>query len=135
MADPGGLRRPNGNRHTVCRGVSCESPIRLHPFATIETVVLAPPHICYPQRSTDRFDPRRRCVQDQLMQPAIRSIVDIYVRLGNRKALDDLRASRERLIAGLKTLGGGYDPSMVIAQFADEIALIDAGLAKLNKAA
>jgi hypothetical protein len=69
------------------------------------------------------------------MQPAIRSIVDIYVRLGNRKALDDLRASRERLIAGLKTLGGGYDPSMVIAQFADEIALIDAGLAKLNKAA
>jgi hypothetical protein len=69
------------------------------------------------------------------MQPAIRSIVDIYVRLGNRKALDDLRASRERLIAGLKTLGGGYDPSKVIAQFADEIALIDAGLAKLNKAA
>ena len=65
----------------------------------------------------------------------MRNIVDAYVRLGNRKALDDLRASRERLIAGLKTLGGGYDPSKLVAQFADEIALIEAALAKLNKAA
>jgi hypothetical protein len=69
------------------------------------------------------------------MEPAIRTIVDTYVRLGNRRALDDLRASRKRLIAGLMTLGGGYDPSKVIAQFADEIALIEAGLAKLNRAA
>jgi hypothetical protein len=65
----------------------------------------------------------------------MRNIVDAYVRLGNRKALDDLRASRERLIAGLKTLGGSYDPSKLIVQFADEIALIEAALAKLNKAA
>lgn len=69
------------------------------------------------------------------MQPVMRNIVDIYVRLGNRQALDNLRASRERLIAGLKALRGGYDPSKVIAQFADEIALIEAGLAKLNKVA
>jgi hypothetical protein len=68
------------------------------------------------------------------MQPAIRNIVGTYVRFGNRKALGDLRASRERLLAGLKTLGGGYDPSKVIAQFEDDIAFIEAGLAKLNNA-
>ena len=78
---------------------------------------------------------RGAVVQYRRMHPAMRNIVDAYVRLGNRKALDDLRASRERLIAGLKMLGGGYDSSKVVAQFADEIALIEAGLAKLNNAA
>jgi hypothetical protein len=68
------------------------------------------------------------------MQPAIRNIVDIYVRLGNREALNELRASRERLIVGLKTLGGPYDPSKIVVQFTDDIALIEAGLAKLDRA-
>ena len=70
------------------------------------------------------------------MQSAMRNIVDAYVRLANCKALDDriIRASRERLIAGLKALGGGYDPSKVVTQFAEEIALIEAALAKLKKA-
>jgi hypothetical protein len=62
------------------------------------------------------------------MQPAMRNIVDVYVRLGNREALNELRASRERLIVGLKKFSGSYDPSKVIAQFADDIALIEAGL-------
>jgi hypothetical protein len=81
------------------------------------------------------FDPRRRWVQDRRMQPAMRSIVDIYVRRGNRKALNDLKASRERLIVGLKTLGGPYDPSKVVAQLEGDIALIEAGLAKLDNVA
>jgi hypothetical protein len=69
------------------------------------------------------------------MEPAIRSIVHAYVRLRNRKALDDLRAHRGRLIAELRLLSGGYDMSKPIAQLQDEIAIIEAGLAKLNTAA
>ena len=70
------------------------------------------------------------------MQPAaMRNIVDTYVRYGNRKALDELRAHRERLIAGLKTLTGPYDISKPIALIEDEIAVIEAGLAKLDSAA
>jgi len=67
------------------------------------------------------------------MEP-IRSIVDAHVRLRNRKALDDLRAHRGRLIAELRLLSGGYDASKLIAQIQDEIAIIEAGLAKLNTA-
>jgi hypothetical protein len=91
--------------------------------------------LTYPQAPEPLLGLHGALVQYRRMQPAMRNIVDAYVRLGNRKALDDLRASRERLIAGLKTLGGGYDPSKLIAQFADEIALIEAALAKLNRAA
>jgi len=69
------------------------------------------------------------------MQPAIRSIVDTYVRYGNRGALDDLMAHRRRLIAGLRGRTGTYDTSKPIAQMEDEIAVIDAGLAKLSSAA
>jgi hypothetical protein len=69
------------------------------------------------------------------MEPGIRSIVDVYVRLRNRKALDDLRAHRGRLIAELGLISGGYDMSKPIAQIQNEIAIIDAGLAKLNTAA
>jgi hypothetical protein len=70
------------------------------------------------------------------MEPlAIRSIVDANVRLHNRGALDDLRAHRGRLIAELKSLAGAYDTSKPIAQIQDEIAIIEAGLAKLNTAA
>ena len=66
------------------------------------------------------------------MEPAIRKIVDTYVRFGKRRALDDPRAHRVQLIADLKKLAG-YDTSKPIAQVEDEIAVIDAGLAKLNR--
>lgn len=69
------------------------------------------------------------------MSAAMRSIVDTYVRYSNRKALEDLRAHRVGLIASLKTLTGTYDTSKPIAQIEDEIAVIDAGLAKLKTAA
>jgi hypothetical protein len=64
------------------------------------------------------------------MQPAIQSIVDVYVRYGNRRALDNLWVHREKLLAGLKPIiGGPYDLTKPIA---DEIAIIESGLAKLN---
>jgi hypothetical protein len=69
------------------------------------------------------------------MEPAIRSIVDTNVRLRNRKALDELRAHRGRLLVGLMALKGAYDVSRPIAQIEDEIAVIGAGLSRLKSAA
>jgi len=69
------------------------------------------------------------------MSAAMRSIVDMYVRYGNRAALEDLRAHRGRSAVGLRSLAGPYDTSKLIAQIEDKIALIDAGLAKLKAAA
>ena len=66
------------------------------------------------------------------MQPAIRSIVDVHVRYSNRRALDELRARWGRLLAGLRTITGPLDVSKPIAELEDEIAIIEAGLAKLN---
>jgi len=68
------------------------------------------------------------------MEP-IGSIVAAYVRLRNRKALDDLRAHRGRLTAELESLPGPYDASKMIAQLDNEIAIIDAGLSLLDTAA
>jgi hypothetical protein len=80
------------------------------------------------------FDPGPRSVQYRRMEP-IGSIVAAYVRLRNRKALDDLRAHRGRLTAELKSLSGPYDASRVIAQLDNEIAIIEAGLSLLDTAA
>ena len=68
---------------------------------------------------------------------ATRAIVDVYVRCGNRRALEDLRANRGRLIDGLKASGRQrpYDIRKPIAQIEDEIAVISAGLEKLKSAA
>jgi|HubBroStandDraft_4_1064222.scaffolds.fasta_scaffold1728500_1 hypothetical protein len=67
---------------------------------------------------------------------AIRAIVDTYVRYGNRRAVEDLRAHRGRLLAGLiRTLGGPCDLRKLIAQIENEIAVIEAGLAQLKPAA
>jgi hypothetical protein len=63
------------------------------------------------------------------------SIVDVYERYRNRRALDELRAHRVSLLADLKTLTGPFDVSKPIAELEDEIAIIEAGLAKLNTAA
>jgi hypothetical protein len=62
-------------------------------------------------------------------------MVDTYVRYGNRKALDELLAHRGRLLVGLMALKGAYDVSRPMAQIEDEIAVIEAGLAKLDSAA
>jgi len=67
--------------------------------------------------------------------PAIGKIVDAYVRYGNRRALNEPRAHRVRLIANLKKFADNDDTSKPIAQMAREIGLIGAGLAKLKSAA
>ncbi len=68
------------------------------------------------------------------MSRAIELIVDGYVRLNDRKALDDLRADREQLAAYLRGTNGRLDHAATIRQIEDEITVIRTGLAKLNSA-
>ena len=62
-------------------------------------------------------------------------LVGAYVELRNRKALEDRKAHRYRLITELKSMKGAFDLSSPIKQLETDIAVIDAGLAKLNTAA
>jgi hypothetical protein len=65
------------------------------------------------------------------MEPAIKKIVDTYVRLKNRRAIEDLLIHRRRLAVDLKTRKG-YDFSRPIAQVEEEIAIIEAALEQLE---
>jgi hypothetical protein len=69
------------------------------------------------------------------MPDAVRFVVETYVRSSNRRALEDLRSSREDLIVSFRTLGGGYDLSKIIlAQLENDIAIIEEGISKLSSA-
>jgi len=61
------------------------------------------------------------------MEPAIKRIVDTYVRLGNRRAIEDLLMHRRRLSIDLKGRSG-YDYGRPIAQIDEEIRIIAEGL-------
>ncbi len=65
------------------------------------------------------------------MPSAIEQIVDIYVRLKNRRGLDELMMHRQRLAVSLKSRSG-YDFSLPIGQIEEEIAVIEAGLGRLK---
>jgi hypothetical protein len=67
------------------------------------------------------------------MTKAIEQIVDAYVRLGNRRALEDLRSLRRKLVVDLKGRAG-YDFGLPIGLIDDDIAVIEAGLDRLNAA-
>jgi hypothetical protein len=67
------------------------------------------------------------------MSQAMKLIVDGYVRLSDRQALEDLIAQHQRLLANLKARSSGViDISISIGQIEREIAVIAEGLAKLN---
>jgi hypothetical protein len=67
------------------------------------------------------------------MSDAIQRIVDAYVRSNNRRALEDLMMHRRRLAIDLKSRTG-FDFSLPIRQVDEEIAVIEAGLERLNRA-
>jgi hypothetical protein len=66
------------------------------------------------------------------MTEAIERIVVAYVKLRNRKVLEDMKVHRQRLTTELKSAHGALDLSLSIKQLDDEIAVIDAGLTMLN---
>lgn len=68
------------------------------------------------------------------MPNAIELIVDGYVRLNNRRALDDLRMQRRKLAVDLKARTG-FDFGTKFQQIEEDIAVIEAGLARLDGAA
>ncbi|QDP24074.1 hypothetical protein [Bradyrhizobium cosmicum] len=57
--------------------------------------------------------------------------VDGYVRLGDREALQTLRAHRAAMLDSAKAIPG-MDTSRTIATLAEDIEIIDAGLARLS---
>ena len=67
------------------------------------------------------------------MPKAIEKIVDTYVRLNDRQKLEDLRIHRQRLAVNFKARTG-YDFSLPLLLVEDEIAIIEAGLKRLNDA-
>jgi hypothetical protein len=76
-------------------------------------------------------DPRARARKARQMEPAIKGIVDTYVRLGKRREIEDLLMHRQRLVIDLKARRG-YDYSRPIAQIDQEIEIIEAALQKLE---
>jgi len=72
---------------------------------------------------------------EELGTKAIEGIVDAYVKLGDRRALEDLRMHRRRLAVDLKGRSSGpYDFSLPLGQIDEEIAAIEAGIERLNTA-
>ena len=67
------------------------------------------------------------------MSNTVEKIVGTYVQLNDREALEDLRTYRQKLAVHLKA-GTGLDFSFLIHQIDAELAVIEAGLDKLNRA-
>ena len=59
------------------------------------------------------------------MPTAIEQIVNVFVSLGNRRQLEDMKLQRERAVLGLRGQSGVSGP---IRQLENEIAVIDVGL-------
>lgn len=68
------------------------------------------------------------------MPNAIALIVDGYVSLNDRRALDDLRMQRRKQAVDLKARTG-FDYRTTIQQIEEDIIVIEAGLAQLDGAA
>jgi hypothetical protein len=69
------------------------------------------------------------------MSVAMKLIVDAYVSLKNRKALEDLRAHRQRLKRELLLKQtDAFDFSNSIRAFDDEVVVIETGLQRLGGA-
>jgi hypothetical protein len=68
------------------------------------------------------------------MPNAIELIVDGYVSLQDRRALDDLRMQRWKLAVDLKARTG-FDFRTTVQQIEEDIIVIEAGLARLDGAA
>lgn len=64
------------------------------------------------------------------MSRSVELIVEGYVRLNDRHALEDILAHRQDLLRQLTSVTG-VDPKQAVAQVSQEITIIEAGLATL----
>ena len=65
------------------------------------------------------------------MSKAIEQIVNAYVRLGNRRRLEDLLTHRRKLAIDFK-MKSGFDFNLLISQVEEEIAAIEAAIERLD---
>ena len=105
-------------------------------FSTRLVVSTNPSRICIAYRDTENVPPAwvRRAglfAGTDFMPSAIEQIVDTYVRLKNRRGLDELMMHRQRLAVDLKSRSG-FDFSLPIGKIDEEIAIIEAGLSRLK---
>jgi len=66
------------------------------------------------------------------MSAAMTQIVDGYVKLKDRRPLEELHDHRHKLVSKLRSLEGAFDPASAIKQNQNELAIIEAGLARLG---
>ena len=67
-----------------------------------------------------------------MMSEAVRLIVDAFVSLSDRNALEAMREHRQRLRRGLEAKAGGcFDVSRSIQLCDNDIGIVEAGLARL----
>jgi len=72
------------------------------------------------------------CVARLDMSVAVKLIVDGFVRLRDRRALETMREHRQRLRKSLQErVGGCFDVSRSIELCDDDIVIVEAGLARL----
>jgi capsule polysaccharide export protein KpsE/RkpR len=74
----------------------------------------------------------RFCPEQALMSNTVEKTVFTYVQLEDRQALEDLRMYREKLAVHLKARTG-LDFSLLIHQIDAELAVIEAGLDRLDR--
>ena len=65
------------------------------------------------------------------MPLAMSLIVDGYVRLGDRTALETLRAHRAQMLESARSIAE-MDTSLMMASLSEDIEIIEAGLSRLN---
>ena len=66
------------------------------------------------------------------MSEAVKLIVDAYVNLKNRQALEELREHRQRMRKNLEGKTAGlFDVSKVIRTYDDELEIIETGLGRM----
>ena len=66
------------------------------------------------------------------MKTAIELIVKTYVRLNNRRALEEMLLHRQRLWVDLNTRSSTFDVTGPIGQIDEEIEVLKAGIAELG---
>jgi hypothetical protein len=67
---------------------------------------------------------------ESIMSRSVELIVEGYVRLNDRHALEEILAHRQDLLRQLVSVTG-VDPRQTIAQVSEEITIIETGLATL----
>jgi hypothetical protein len=76
-----------------------------------------------------------QCIDFQglVVSESVKQIVNAYVQLKDRQAIEELREHRQRLREKLQAASGGvFDPSSSLRLIDSDLSEIDAGLARLQ---